>query len=724
MLIVKWTVVLMIFASLRLFSQPAADYAIRLEVKDVGSGLLIQWPAVSAGEVLLFRKKPTETSWSGPIAQLPPSVNAFIDSNVAEGKQYEYHAQRTAGAVTSHGYAHAGKHAMPAITRGDALVLVDSSLLVGLGWYFHQFLNDLRSDGYSVRHLAVSQSLSATEVKALIKEWADAALDPQALILLGHVTPPYSGNIVPDGHSDHNGAWPADVYYADLDGTWTDNFVNNTSGSSTRTHNVPADGKFDQSTLPSDAELMVGRIDLSNLTYFNQSETELTISYLKRVHAFKTGELTMPWRALIDDHFGGFSGEAFAASGWRNFAPLIGASQTFAADYRSTLDTSAHLFSYGCGGGSYTSASGIGTSLQFSSDSLQTGFTMLFGSYFGDWDVPNNFMRSALAQGNTMMVSWSGRPHWHIQCMGVGLPIGYGARLTQNNSNLYHASYGGRFVHIALLGDPTLRMHYPPPPVLLHADSTDTFSISLSWQPANNQQVDAQLLYRTRNTDPPELIAVLHPQANSYTEQCVRDSGTYVYRVVSIDSVNAYSGSYLCPSLQAMDTVRIAVPKPVYSHLSAFATPNDGGVMFSIDAPYAWKVLWLFSGQEVPGDTVLIHPGDASPDWLPYKVVISHACGTDTIEGFVWYQPNGIDNAVEMRARLFPNPVSVGDPVQVLTHFNSFELYCFDAGGKLVKNAKCSGSATPITFDRPGVYTLLAKDLESDKYAVLKTAVN
>ena len=43
----------------------------------------------------------------------------------------------------------------------------------------------------------------------------------------GHVPVPYSGDIVPDGHMpDHVGAWPCDGFYGDMDGTWTDNAVN------------------------------------------------------------------------------------------------------------------------------------------------------------------------------------------------------------------------------------------------------------------------------------------------------------------------------------------------------------------------------------------------------------------------------------------------------------------------------------------------------------------
>lgn len=39
----------------------------------------------------------------------------------------------------------------------------------------------------------------------------------------------YSGDINPDAHNDHKGAWAADIFYGDLDGRWTDTLINNTS---------------------------------------------------------------------------------------------------------------------------------------------------------------------------------------------------------------------------------------------------------------------------------------------------------------------------------------------------------------------------------------------------------------------------------------------------------------------------------------------------------------
>src|SRR5207253_1848922 len=110
-----------------------------------------------------------------------------------------------------------------------------------------------------------------------------------------HVPVPYSGKINPDGHSDHVGAWPADVYYGDIDGNWTDTTVDFTQSTrppsdaadNLRLTNRPGDGKFDQDQIPSAVELEVGRVDLANMPgddYWGvdaviPSETELLRRY-------------------------------------------------------------------------------------------------------------------------------------------------------------------------------------------------------------------------------------------------------------------------------------------------------------------------------------------------------------------------------------------------------------------------------------------------------------
>jgi len=59
-----------------------------------------------------------------------------------------------------------------------------------------------------------------------------------------------------------------------MDGEWTDATVNYANGPG-RLHNIPGDGKYDQNTIR-DAELEVGRLDLSRMPAFLQSEIQLT----------------------------------------------------------------------------------------------------------------------------------------------------------------------------------------------------------------------------------------------------------------------------------------------------------------------------------------------------------------------------------------------------------------------------------------------------------------
>ena len=80
-----------------------------------------------------------------------------------------------------------------------------------------------------------------------------------------------------------------------------------TSGQSTRNHNVPGDGKFDQSDYPSPLELQVGRVDLSLMEsfqyYLGQNEQTLLSNYLTKLHNFKIKQTTPIFRGAVFDNF-------------------------------------------------------------------------------------------------------------------------------------------------------------------------------------------------------------------------------------------------------------------------------------------------------------------------------------------------------------------------------------------------------------------------------------
>src|SRR2546430_908268 len=121
---------------------------------------------------------------------------------------------------------------------------------------------------------------------------------------------------------------------------------------------------------------------------------------------------------------------------------------------------------------------------------IKAAFTLLFGSWLGDWDSEDNFQRAVLALPSYgLTCACSGRPHWFLQHTALGEPIGYSARLTQNNGpqGLYRNQQNNCAgqIHIALMGDPTLRMHVVAPPADL-TSIADQSSVQLNWLAAND----------------------------------------------------------------------------------------------------------------------------------------------------------------------------------------------------------------------------------------------
>ncbi len=157
---------------------------------------------------------------------------------------------------------------------------------------------------------------------------------------------------------------------------------------------------------------------------FRQREGELLRQYLNKDHYFRHKFVTAERRGLVDDNFGDFNGEAFAVCGWRNFAPFFGAANTFiSSDWFPALSAQSYLWGYGCGGGTLTSGGGIGTTSDFAANDPRVVFTMLFGSGFGDWDSPDDFLRAPLATPTyTLTCAWAGRPYWEFHHMALGDP--------------------------------------------------------------------------------------------------------------------------------------------------------------------------------------------------------------------------------------------------------------------------------------------------------------
>src|SRR5215469_8209154 len=327
-----------------------AEYSVQVSanVKASPAQITLSWPQDTVStpkNYAVYRRAPGATSW-GNAKILSGSTTSYVDKNVSVGVPYEYEIVKKGSECTGYGYIYSGIDVPLTENRGRLLLVVDNTYARQLDSELARLQQDLVGDGWTVSRIDVSRKDSPVHVKSLIKaQYAQDEANTKAVFLFGHVPVPYSGDIVPDGHyANHQGAWPCDGYYADMDGTWTDDSVDDTTAEDSRNHNVPGDGKFDQSTFPAPLKLMVGRVDLANMpgrmsaggpaTF--PSEVELLRNYLEKDHRFRTGQFEMPEKSLIGDYFGVRDGEAFAASGWRNFSVFFSGSNILAAPREGT----------------------------------------------------------------------------------------------------------------------------------------------------------------------------------------------------------------------------------------------------------------------------------------------------------------------------------------------------------------------------------------------------
>ena len=129
-------------------------------------------------------------------------------------------------------------------------------------------------------------------------------------------------------------------------------------------------------------------MDFYNITLFEKTETELLRDYLDKDHNFRTGEMNIQNKALIDNNFAASSIlGAFAWSGWANFGSVLGKDNVISGDWiknknPNNLQDSTYLMAFGDGGGTYISSGGVGASEDFAKNNLNSVFSILFGSYF------------------------------------------------------------------------------------------------------------------------------------------------------------------------------------------------------------------------------------------------------------------------------------------------------------------------------------------------------
>jgi|688.fasta_scaffold30762_7 hypothetical protein len=526
---------------------------VQASVNGTSPSITISWISyASATGYSVFRKLKNATSWGNAIATLGGSATQYVDNNVVLNTYYEYRVVRNASVGTAYGYVATGIQLNAVDYRGKLVLVVDNTFTTSLSTQITQLQNDLKLDGWNVVRIDVSKTATPASVKSQIQTTYNA--DPtnvKSVLLLGHVPVYRSGNIAPDGHSSI--PWACDSYYGDMNGTWAS----------------------PPTSLPSDLELQVGRIDLFNLPAFGQSEQQLLSNYLNKLHQFKIKQFTPQNRILIQDNLN-FVSNPLAETAYRTAGPLVGeANITTIPAYNQpnfiSRMSEGWLWGYFSGGGSYNSADGIGNTTSFTTTQNNVVFNMSLGSYFGNWDastsVPNwnnntdNLLRAALVNGQALTNVWAGLPNWFFHHMGMGDPIGYSTSLSINNrtSNaLYQLQNGGwqgqglTTVHLGLMGDPSLRMNYVAPPTNLTITNNGT-SLTFNWT-ASSEAVDGYNLYEIVSGVPTRINQNLIT-STTFTGNFNLTVGTE-YMVRAVKLINNFSGSYFNLSLGTNNTVQ------------------------------------------------------------------------------------------------------------------------------------------------------------------------
>lgn len=645
--------------------QSPLDKVIAVEVvtnADVPS-IRLSWPTVANAQYTLRKRVKGTTTWNNLFNNA--TITNFTDEAVSIGVCYEYGLIRSGTPAQANAYLLAGID-LPVVDHRGKILLIADETLSPIWDKVMRLNNDIMGDGWTVELIGVNpDSVSVSTIKtAIVNAYNAAPSQVKAVFLLGRIPVPYSGNICPDGHSEHCGAWPADAYYGDVNGNWTDNLVNTTSAARPENRNIPGDGKFDQSTIPSQLELQVGRVDFTRLNPATFGESNLLAlyeRYLDKNHAFRQTHYRPLQRMLVDDNFGYFNGESFASNGWKAGYNLFGANNTTAGDFQLDTDTDPILMAYGCGGGSYQSAGGVGTTASFAADSIKVVFSMLFGSYHGDWDSDNNFMMGALAnKGGILSCSWSGRPNWYYHHLGMGENIGLSAGITINNGLSGHyadGGFGNGMIHVALLGDPTLRLSYPSPPDQLNVTANCSNNL-LQWQAATDTSLTGYHVYRLAGTPGAswERISFSPTADTSFSDDSPVLSARYMVRAVTLQQ--SLSGTYYNQSTGAISPM-IVRPEPLEITIAATDETGpgayDGSATASVSGGVAPYELWWSNNQT--GDTITgLGPGS-------YSLVVTDAQGCTSNASVTISTIVGTgEPALPLVASIFPNPASAGAP--------------------------------------------------------------
>jgi predicted nucleotidyltransferase len=218
---------------------------------------------------------------------------------------------------------------------GTIIVAVNSTLYPSISAAVDQYLSDLLAAGYSVSIQTVSGGTPAS-LRSYIQGQAQGLA---GVVFIGdlpiawfEIDYDFDGTD-PDQIDNEYAAFPCDLFYMDLDGSWADQ--RSTTPFQAGVYDVHAAGNGDQGP-----EIWVSRLTTSTLTYGGATQSGLTNNYLSKNHRFREALLRPMDRALVyvDDDWVSWASEidGFIGASYPDRALIDDSYTTCRADFRDT----------------------------------------------------------------------------------------------------------------------------------------------------------------------------------------------------------------------------------------------------------------------------------------------------------------------------------------------------------------------------------------------------
>ncbi|MBL9135318.1 MAG: hypothetical protein JNK85_05600 [Verrucomicrobiales bacterium] len=582
--------------------------------------VILRWSGLTNVNYRIERRTVPLTQWV-TLASLPPPI--YTDTTVLLGREYEYRVSADVAvpeefyAANDPAYAtvHAGVRLPPDDLPGHLLLVVDRTLTNNPAYEaaVTNLTRDLAAEGWVVaryngpRHddtTWANNPARIAEVKSWITSYRNAnARLARAVLLFGHLPIPRSGMVRPDAHFYR--PFPADTYYADLDGNWTD-VGNWPIQPGVEAPNLPGDGIFDQELVPTNSvgiagvELAVGRVDFARMPVFasgspSRGEVDLLVQYVNKSRAFRRRQVTLPERVVYRPYFSATPAldtpEAMALQlnglplsminlGERIDVALTGTNSNAGiyADFFTAGQPAIWGIQGGYAGGvdwihsdlNVRTLHGItfhsSTNLVSASGEPPIAFSLIEMSWVGQWDEPNHLARALMGtrtNGLAFLNFGTVGTYWKLPMMALGRTLGDAYKQTLDDAwtrpflsfrisppfgtdvKYYQGirSQGG-YAFTALLGDPTLRQSPATPVSSLTVSTNGSGHLVFQWSPTTDPFPRYHLYRTTEAIGGKWQRMTLSPLQTTNWTDTAPPVGTRRYMVRPLYTKSVASGSY------------------------------------------------------------------------------------------------------------------------------------------------------------------------------------